>query len=153
MKVTSETRYIVTDIVAIPIIHLSKKSDAYKQATKAGCGVVDTDENNELFCDEDSSMTLIDKWGHESGAYPYEKINAKEWPKQSDCKVIIQSDSCGYSYWAEEDDDIQIFVTYDENGFINTYRLGAWYEKPEDKEKVIKFEDLPTQDPYFDKKI
>lgn len=148
MKITFECRYLVTDIVAIPLLHLFKKSDAYKQATKPGWGVIDTDENNELYCDEDSSMTLTDKWGRQSGAYPYDEINNKEWPTQAECKVIVQSDSCGFSFWAEEDSDIQIFITYDDNGYIDTYRLADWTEKAYDGETKITFKDLPQIDPY-----
>ena len=37
----NEIRYIVTDIVSIPVVRIAKKSEAYKDATKAGWGVVE----------------------------------------------------------------------------------------------------------------
>jgi hypothetical protein len=139
----NEMRYFITNVVAIPVLRIAKKSDAYKQATKPSWGVVDTDSDGNLFCDEDSHAILINKYGQSNLIYPYETLNPKEFYKQIECQVIIQGDSCGFSFWEKEEGDVKFFVTYDENGFIDTYRLAYWAEKPYDNEVEIKFKELP----------
>jgi len=147
MKNICETRYFITDIVAVPIIRIKKKSEAYRQATKDGWGTVYTPyENGEpttLICDEDSSAVLINQYGKQCCIFPYEELNPKEWLKQAECQAIITSDSCGYAYWEKEEGTIKIYVTYDENGFIDDYRITDWTDKPYDNEIEIKFEELP----------
>lgn len=142
----NELRYLITDIVAIPVIRIAKKSDAYKQATKDGWGTVYTPYENgeptELICDEDSSAVLINKYGKQCCIFPYEKLNPKEWYKQIECQAIIQSDSYGFAYWEKEEGSIKIYVIYDENGFIDTYRLTDWTDKPYDGEVEISFKEL-----------
>ncbi|HEY5588867.1 MAG TPA: hypothetical protein VIK86_07930 [Candidatus Paceibacterota bacterium] len=148
MKKTCECRYFVTDIVAVPIVKLYRKSEAYRQATIDGWGVVYTDKDNELVCDEDSYAILIPQCGQQSLIFPYNELNKKEWLKQEECIAIIQGDSCGFSFWEKEKGDIQIFVTYDENRLIDSYRITDWTDKPYDNEILIDFESLSEIDPY-----
>ncbi|MDE7055430.1 MAG: hypothetical protein K2O84_11590, partial [Oscillospiraceae bacterium] len=76
------------------------------------------------------------------GGRLYEEINTKEMPKQAACAAIIYSDSCGYSVWAEDFNQIHIFVTYDENGLVDTYRVEYGDSLIYDGETEIAFEDL-----------
>lgn len=143
----NELRYLVTDIVAIPVIRIVKKSEAYKQVTKDGWGVVYTPyvngEPTTLICDEDSSAVLINQYGQQCIIAPYEELNPKEWFKQIECQAIIQSDSCGFSFWEKEEGSVKLYVTYDKNGFIDSYRITDWTEEPFDGEIEIMFEELP----------
>lgn len=118
MKKQNEIRYIVTDVVSIPVIKLTSKTEAYKQATKPGWGTVEWysaengyknpvnhyrgDKNHVMLCDEDTSADLYTKNGGYFGIYPYDEINVKEMPKQAECAAIIHSDSCGFDFWAED---------------------------------------------------
>ena len=147
MKKQNEIRYIVTDVVSIPVIKLNSKTEAYKQATKPGWGAVEwysaadgyknpvfrdrKDKTQELACDEDSHADLYTKNGGYFGIYPYDEIDVAKMPKQAECAAIIHGDSCGFDFWTQ-DGTIRIFVTYDENGLIDTYRLGYGDERPEE---------------------
>ena len=158
MKKQNEVRYIVTDVVSIPVFRLVSKTEAYRQAVKPGWGTVEwysaadgyknpvsrdrSDKTQQLVCDEDSSADLYTKNGGYFGISPYEEINTKEMPKQAECAAIIHSDSCGYDFWTE-DGQIRIFVTYDANGLIDSYRLEYGADvQPYDGETEIRFEDL-----------
>lgn len=158
MKKQNEVRYIVTDVVSIPVFRLASKTEAYRQAVKPGWGTVEwysaadgyknpvsrdrSDKTQQLVCDEDSSADLYTKNGGYFGISPYEEINTKEMPKQAECAAIIHSDSCGYDFWTE-DGQIRIFVTYDANGLIDSYRLEYGADvQPYDGETEIRFEDL-----------
>ena len=72
------------------------------------------DKTQQLCCDEDTSASLYLKNGGYFGIFPYEEINVKEMPKQAEVAAIIYSDSCGYNVWAEDFNQIHIFVTYEE---------------------------------------
>ncbi len=160
MKKQNEVRYIVTAVASIPVIKLNSKTEAYKQATKPGWGTVEwysaadnytnpvdrdrSDKTQQLTCDEDSSADLYTKDGRYFGIYPYDEINVAEMPKQAACAAIIHSDADGFDFWTE-DGTIKIFVTYDENGLVDTYRLGYGDEQPEEGETAISFEDLYQQ--------
>lgn len=148
MKRSSDTRYFVTDFVAIPIIRLYKKSDAYRQATGDGWGVVYTDNKGIFVCDEDSSAVLINNAGEQCCIFPYEELAPKKWYKQAECVAIIQTDSGGLSYWEKVSGSVKIHVTRDEGGFIDTYRLVWAGEDLYDGEVEIRFENLPSTDPY-----
>lgn len=63
-------------------------------------------------------------------------------PKQAECAAIITSDSCGLSFWAEDFSLIHIFVTYDENGLIDNYRVEYNDTTIYDGEVEISFDDL-----------
>jgi hypothetical protein len=145
MKASNETRYFVTDAVSIPVMRLRKKGEAYRMATGPGWGVVDTDENRVLYCDEDASAVLYPEFGSEFVIAPYEEVNLKNAPKQSEVVAIIESNSCGYSFWQKDEGYIKIFVTYDKNGLIDTYRLDNWNGKPYDGETEISFSDLQSE--------
>lgn len=152
----NEVRHIVTDVVSIPVYKLASKTEAYTMATKPGWGLVEwygaadnyknpvgrdrKDKTQVLLCDKDCSAVLYQKNGDEFVIAPYEGIDSKEIPKQAECKAIIISDSCGYSFWAE--DRIKIFITYDKNGLADTYRLDYGEAKLYDGEAEIVFEDL-----------
>lgn len=123
MKNKWEVRYFVTAVASVPVYKVYGKTEAYKQAAKDGWGTVYRDENNALVCDEDCSANLYTKNGGYFGIFPYEEINTKELPKQAACAAIIVSDSCGFTFWAEDFNQIHIFVTYDENGLVDTYRV------------------------------
>ncbi|MGL6219416.1 MAG: hypothetical protein ACRC36_15370, partial [Lacrimispora sphenoides] len=125
-----------------------KKSDAYNQATGDGYGVVYTYRDGHYICDEDCTARLIDEFGNECGIYPNEELNRRQWFKQSECKTIIISDSCGLSFYG----DVKIYVTYDLNGFIDTYRVTDPDDGLYEGEVIVNFEDLPEEDPYFEVK-
>ena len=150
MKIKNETRYLVTDIVAIPITKNYLKSDIYREATGDGWGTVyTTNSSDELICSNDNSATLINAYGKQYCICPYEELNPKEWFKQAECKAIITTNDCGDSFYEAENGLIKIYVSYDENGFIDTWRLADWTETAiYDNEIQINFEDLPTVDPY-----
>lgn len=101
------------------------------------------DENNALVCDEDCSANLYTKNGGYFGIFPYEEINTKEMPKQAACAAIITTDSCGVNFWAEDPSQIHIFVTYEESGLVDTFRVEYGEDaQPYDGETEISFEDL-----------
>jgi hypothetical protein len=157
-------RYIVTDVASIPVIKLSGKTDAYRQATAPGWGMVEwyspannyktpvyrdnSDKTQVMYCDEDCSATLYPKYGREYCIAPYEEINLNDAPKQAETEAIILSDSCGFSFWERDAGDVKIFVTYDENGLIDEYRLDNWGGKPEAWETEIPFADLQSEQEY-----
>lgn len=150
----NEVRYIVTDVVSIPVYKLASKTEAYRQATAPGMGTVEwysaangytfpvnrdrSDKTQQLSCDEDSHADLYTKNGGYFGIYPYDEINVKEMPKQAEVETIIHADSCGYDFYGP----VKIFVTYDENGLIDTYRIEGKDEQPCEGETEIQFEDL-----------
>lgn len=142
MKKKWEVRYFVTAVASIPVYKAYSKTETYRQAAKDGWGTVCRDENNALVCDEDCSASLYTKNGGYFGIFPYEEINTKELPKQAACAAIIASDSCGFTFWAEDFNQIHIFVTYDENGLVDTYRAEYGDSPIYDGETEIAFEDL-----------
>ena len=149
MRKDNEIRYIVTDVVSIPIMRLVRKSDAYQHATKTGWGIVDVDKNGDLYCDDDSTAVLINGYGEERGIYPYEKLDRRGWFKQSECDVILLSDSCGCCFWEKEKGLVKIYITKDDDDIINGYRLAFWTEKTYDDEIEVNFEDLSKIDPFL----
>ena len=162
MKKKDETRYFVTAVASVPVYKFASKTEMYRMATKPGWGAVEwysaadgyknpvardrSDKTQQLCCDEDTSASLYTKNGGYFGIFPYEEINVKEMPKQAACAAIIYSDSCGYSIWAEDFNKIHIFVTYDVNGLIDSYRV-EYGEDAQlcDGETEIRFEDLYQQ--------
>ena len=145
MKKKWEVRYFVTAVASIPVYKAYSKTETYRQAAKDGWGTVYRDENNALVCDEDCSASLYTKNGGYFGIFPYEEINAKEMPKQAEVAAIIYSDSCGYSVWAEDFNQIHFFVTYDENDLIDSYRVEYGDSPIYDGEVEVAFEDLFQQ--------
>jgi hypothetical protein len=157
-------RYIVTDVVSIPVCRFGSKTRAYKYATKSGWGIVDWysaandyktpvirdtgDKTQKLLCDEDSSAVLYPKHGREYVISAYEEINLKDAPSQAETEAIIMSGSEGYDFWAKDDGDVKIFVTYDKNGLIDTFRLDNWMGKPYDGETEIAFDKLQSEVEY-----
>jgi hypothetical protein len=157
----NDLRYLVTDVVSIPVIRNAKKGDAYRMATRPGWGIIDSysetnnyfrpvnrdkdDKSQALYCDDDSSAVLYPAYGREFVISPNEEVNLKKAPKQSEVDAMIISGPCGYSFWAKETGDVKIFVTYDENGLIDTYRLDNWSGKPYDGEIEISFCDLQSE--------
>ena len=143
MKKKDEVRFIVTSVVSIPVYKIGSKTEAYKLAAKPGWGTVDWDEDGKaLVCDEDCSADLYTKNGGYFGISTYEEISRKDIPQQAACAAIITSDSCGYSFWTE-DGKIRIFVTYEESGLVDTFRIEYGADvKPYDGEVEISFEDL-----------
>ena len=123
MKKKWEVRYFVTAVASVPVYKAYSKTETYRQATKDGWGTVYRDENNALVCDEDCAADLYTKNGSYFGIRSCDEIITKEMPKQAECAAIIVSDSCGFTFWAEDFSQIHIFVTYDENGLIDTYRV------------------------------
>ena len=145
MKKKWEVRYFVTAVASIPVYKAYSKTETYRQAAKDGWGTVYRDENNALVCDEDCSASLYTKNGGYFGIFSSEEINTKELPKQAACAAIIVSDSCGFTFWAEDFNQIHIFVTYDENGLVDTYRVEYGDSPIYDGEMEIRFEDLYQQ--------
>ena len=144
MKKKWEVRYLVTAVASIPVYKAYGKTETYRQAAKDGWGTVYRDENNALVCDEDCSASLYTKNGDYFGIFPYEEINTKEMPKQAECAAIIASDSCGFTVWAEDFSRIHIFVTRDENGLIDTYRVEYDDTQAYDGEVEISFSSTLT---------
>jgi len=142
----NEVRYIVTSVASIPVYKIGSKTEAYKLAAKPGWGTVDWDETEEgkvLFCDEDCSADIYTKNGGYFGISPYEKIRRKDIPQQAACAAILTSDSDGNCFWAEDYSLIHIFVTYEESGLIDTFRIEYGADaQPYDGETEIAFEDL-----------
>ena len=161
MKKKDETRYFVTAVASVPVYKSASKTEMYRMATKPGWGAVEwysaaddyknpvardrSDKTQQLCCDEDTSASLYTKNGGYFGIFPYEEINVKEMPKQAACAAIIVSDSCGFTFWAEDFNQIHIFVTYDENGLVDTYRVEYGDSPIYDGEMEIRFEDLYQQ--------
>ena len=55
----------------------------------------------------------------------------------------ITTDSCGVNFWAEDFNQIHIFVTYEESGLVDTFRVEYGEDaQPYDGETEIAFEDL-----------
>ena len=142
MKKKWEVRYFVTAVASVPVYKAYSKTETYRQAAKDGWGAVYRDENNVLVCDEDCAADLYTKNGGYFGIRPYEEIDTKEMPKQAECAAIIVSDSCGFTFWAEDFSQIHIFVTYDENGLIDAYRVEFGDTPVYDGEVEISFDDL-----------
>ena len=71
-------------------------------------------------------------------------------PKQAECAANIASDSCGFTVWAEDFSRIHIFVTRDENGLIDTYRVEYGESPICDGEVEISFEDLCQNEDSWD---
>ena len=158
MKKKWEVRYFVTAVASVPLYKCNSKTETYKQAAKPGWGTVEwysaadnyknpvtrdrSDKTQQLCCDEDCCADLYTKNGGYFGIHPYEEIDTKEMPKQAECAAIITSDSCGISFWAEDFSKIHIFVTYDENGLIDSYRVEYDDTQVYDGEVEISFDDL-----------
>ena len=142
MKKKWEVRYFVTAVASVPVCKAYSKTETYRQAAKDGWGTVYRDENNVLVCDEDCAADLYTKNGGYFGIRAYEEIATKEMPKQAECAAIIVSDSCGFTFWAEDFSQIHIFVTYDENGLIDAYRVEFGDTPVYDGEVEISFDDL-----------
>jgi len=161
MKARAETRYIVTDIVSISVCRIGSKGYAYRMATGPGWGLVELysavdnytfpvsrdkeDKSQVLLCDEDSSGVLYPRFGREFSICSGEELKIKEAPKKAEVDAIVISDPCGYSFWQKDDGDVKIFVTYDENGLIDSYRMDNWTGKPYDGETEISFNDLQSE--------
>ena len=158
MKKKWEVRYFVTAVASVPVYKAYSKTETYKQAAKPGWGTVEwysaadgyknpvdrdrSDKTQQLCCDEDCAADLYTKNGGYFGIRAYEEIATKEMPKQAECAAIIVSDSCGFTFWAEDFSKIHIFVTYDENGLIDAYRVEFGDTPVYDGEVEISFDDL-----------
>ena len=158
MKKKWEVRYFVTAVASVPVYKAYSKTETYKQAAKPGWGTVEwysaadgyknpvdrdrSDKTQQLCCDEDCAADLYTKNGGYFGIRAYEEIATKEMPKQAECAAIIVSDSCGFTFWAEDFSQIHIFATYDENGLIDTYRVEYGDTPVYDGEVEISFDDL-----------
>ena len=142
MKKKWEVRYFVTAVASVPVYKAYSKTETYRQAAKDGWGTVYRDENNVLVCDEDCAADLYTKNGGYFGIRSCDEIITKEMPKQAECAAIIVSDSCGFTFWAEDFSQIHIFVTYDENGLIDSYRVEYDDTQVYDGEVEISFDDL-----------
>jgi len=158
-----KTRYFVTDVSSIPVIRTTKRG-AYKYSVKPGWGMVDwyskennysvpvtrdkEDKSQALYCDGDSSAVFYLMNGKEFVISPDEEINLKDIPRYSEIVAIVTSDSCGFSFWEKEKGNIKIFVTYDENGLVETFRLDNWNGKPYEGEVEIRYEDLQSEEQY-----
>ncbi|MCL1877315.1 MAG: hypothetical protein FWF80_00490, partial [Defluviitaleaceae bacterium] len=161
MKKRSITRYIVTDIVSIPVTKVGSKTEAYRIVTGAGWGVVEwysanndykmpvnrdkTDKTQVMICDEDTSASLYTKAGREFYIAPGDEVNLKNAPRQADTAAMLISGSYGYNFWAIDDSHIKIFVTYTEKGLIDECRLDSWLGKPCEGETEITFSDLQSE--------
>lgn len=140
IKKMYDVRYIITDVVSIPVYRAYSKGETYRAAVKDGWGTVYYD-GNYLVCDDDCSADLYTKEGGYFSIYPYEIIDPKSIPKQSECESIVIGDSCGFTIWAKDMENIHIFVTYSETGKIDTYRIDR-DQRLYDGEFEISFYDL-----------
>lgn len=161
MKKFYECRYIVTSVASIPVARLNRKGEAYNMATKPGYGTIDwysaannyeapvnrdrSDKTQVLCCDEDCEADIYTKDGSSWGISPNDEINRQDIPKQADVEAIIMGNSEGFNIWG----DIRIFVTYDENGLVDNFRLDYGDVQPYEGETEITFEDLyPEENEY-----
>jgi hypothetical protein len=163
MKASSETRYFVTEAVSVPVMLMRKKGEAYRMVTGPGWGLLEwfsainnytspvvydrTDKTMQLICDAESSAVIY-AYGREYVIGPCERVVLSSLPRQADIDAIILNDPCGFSFWEKENGLVKIFVIYDENGLIDTYRLDNWTGKPYDGETEISFSDLQSQYEY-----
>ena len=145
MKKKYETRYFVTAVASIPVVRVYGKTEMYRQAAKDGWGVVYRDEENNLVCDEDCTADFYMKDGSCYGLSGNDEVNTKEMPKQAACAAIVTGDSCGYSFWAEDASQIHFFVTYEESGLVDSYRIEYGDSTIYDGEVEVAFEDLFQQ--------
>ena len=150
MKKKWEVRYFVTAVASVPVYKAYSKTETYRQAAKDGWGTVYRDENNALVCDEDCAADLYTKNGGYFGIRAYEEIATKEMPKQAECAAIIVSDSCGFTGWEEDFGKVHSFVSRDENGLIDTYRVEYGESPICDGEVEISFEDLCQNEDSWD---
>ena len=67
----------------------------------------------------------------------------KDAPTQAETETIIYGDSDGFSFWTKG--KIKIFVTYTEDGVIDTYRIENENGTHEAWETEISFEDLQSE--------
>lgn len=145
MKKKYETRYFVTAVASIPVVRVYGKTEMYRQAAKDGWGVVYRDEENNLVCDEDCTADFYMKDGSYYGLSGNDEVNTKEMPKQAACAAIVTGDSCGYSFWAEDVSQIHFFMTYEESGLVDSYRIEYGDSVIYDGEVEVAFEDLFQQ--------
>lgn len=155
----NETRYIVSDAVSIPVIRIASKGEAYRMVTKPGWGLVEwysaedgyknpvnrdrSDKTQVMYCDDDCDGTIYGKDGSAFYILPCEEINMKDAPTQAETETIIYGDSDGFSFWTKG--KIKIFVTYTEDGVIDTYRIENENGTHEAWETEISFEDLQSE--------
>jgi hypothetical protein len=97
---------------------------------------------------EDIYAVICDKSGKELSIGENEEINIKDIPNQSETFSIIISGSYGFDFYAKGDGDVKFYVTYDENGLIDGYRLDGWNSKPYEGETEISFESLQNEKDY-----
>jgi hypothetical protein len=156
-------KYIVTDVVSISVCQIMNKEIAYKIATKPGYGIVDwynekdnyivpvtrdkEDKTQKLCCDENSNAILFSHYREEFVISYDKELNMKEAPSQAETIAIIISND-GYSFWEKDKGNIKIFVTYDENGLVNNFRLDNWAGKSYEDEIEISFNDLQSEEDY-----
>lgn len=105
MRRLNKVKYMVTDMDAINVVRINSKSDAYRQATGNGCGVVD-------------SAILVNNQGEQCSISPDAELDQKEWFKQTECSVILMSDSHGFSFWEKEKGLVKIFATHNAISFL-----------------------------------
>jgi hypothetical protein len=140
-----KNKVLDVDGIMIPIDKLTSRKEAYRYATSPGWGTVDVGQlNDDLYCDDDCSAVLIDESGKQCCIMPYEKLEPAKWTKLKDCRAIILSDSCGYTFWEACQGLVKIYASRNGNGMIESYRLTGWAERPYDGEVEMMFDDLKT---------
>lgn len=150
-------RYFITDVVNVPLVRLGSKGEAYRYATHPCSYCVDwysaddgytvpcnrdrSDKTQKLLCMSDIAFTILDKSGNSFCFVEGDEVIRKDLPKQADVAAIAIYDAHQISIWG----DCKIFVSYDENGLIDTYRVDVEGDAFEG-ETEISFEDLPTEE-------
>jgi len=164
MKMKYETRYLVTECVSVPVSRQPLKGNMYQYTTRPGWGTVEVysatdnyetprskdanDTTQKMLGCPDTSTTFYTFSGYSYTVAEGDEMVYAEVPKQAHTCLIIVSDPCGYTFWTQKDEYLQIFVTYDENGLIDSYRLASWIDSPYDGEVAIAFPDLQSEEDY-----
>lgn len=140
-KIITNEYHIVTSVASIPVIVTNAKGEIYKMATRPEWGALLRDGEGNLFVDEDTSVDIYTKTGEYIGLYPGEIIQRKDIPKQSDCAAIVYSDAFGFTVWAEDLCKVKAYISIDESGLADCYRI-EYENKAHEGEKEVNLSDL-----------
>lgn len=141
-----ELRDIVTSVACIQCVKCTGKTKMYKECTSDGYTGIQQFNDGTYGVMDDVSITFYLKNGDVFCVGSCDIIHKKsELPKQADVAAILLDDECGFTFWEEKSDLFRFYVTYDENGLIDEYRI----EGPDDNgiiyddEVMLMYSDLP----------
>lgn len=144
-----ENRAIVTDCGWIQCIKYASKTKMYEECTSAGYNGIQKFNDGTYGVMNDVIVTFYLKNGDIFSVDPCDIIHKKsELPKQADVAAILHEQEWGFTFWEEKPNMFRVYVTYDENGFIDEYRVemendtGIIY----DNETMVLYSELPLTD-------